>query len=553
MSYLDKLDLTTWSSIEDIKKAFSKQNTQLEVDLGTIQEVKKFLSEEDLKKYTEEFSPYPFFLYAYITKASDIKIMPYPEWKDSEVWIKSDWNWDKGVFKFKAELHNQYINAIKNWWIKGSWNSKTENQKIPQDWKWILEVINNKKEIINTIQLRLAFVPTPITDSKNTPLETCVIRLLDNQWNPDLEDAWFNIFDYEKILTLQKLKKWLVLISWPTWSWKSSTLFWFIDKVNDWTKNIFTMENPVEFSVPWITQIEVLPIEDITDDDEVTCNFTRTESFLMRAAPDIILVWEIRDYQTSKTATTMSLTWHLTLWTLHTNSAIATLARLFWFKSKDWDKLDRISIIDSLEYVSAQMLSKKVCPHCRIKVKDIKINTGDKVLDKLNQKMLDDITLQTPLIIRELTRPNIQKILGKLTEEKIKEWINESYLPNFNWCEHCSIREDKSLDPKEKVGYKWRLMLNETILFDSYIKELLTDEKITNRQILNSLLEERPLLTKEHKHYIKNHTERFVTLYQDALFKALLPMALLKQIVPWSKIERPISVLDSKTSWYVEI
>lgn len=562
---LDKINLTIDSSSEDIKKAFKISNDILESEnLKNIQ-IKKTISEEELIKYTEDFSPYPFFLYAYLNKASDISFTPYPfaNWKyndNTRVSFRIDGTWSD-EFEFSRELHYQYINAIKNWWIKWSWNAKTENQKIPQDWKWILYILNKNKEIVKLIQLRFAFIPQHVTNSKNIPLEKCVVRLLDSEGNPSLESAGFNLFDYEKLKKLEGLKKWLVLISWPTGSWKSSTLFWYIEKINDRTRNIYTLENPVEFDVPWISQIDVLPIEDIPDDDDQTLNFTRAEWFLMRWAPDVILVWEIRSYQTAKTAIGLAGTWHICLWTLHTNSALHTLDRLFWFKSKDWDKLDKISIIDTLEYVSAQMLSPKLCPHCRIKVKDLPkyLNTPDPIINTLNQELLSSINIQRTLVKKNLQRKNIVKILwsSRTTDEQLDIWINESYVPNYNGCKECTMRKrDEAwnlLPPGGRVGYKGRIMINETIWFDNYIKNLLLSEKYSNTQILEILLDKRPDLPPEDNNSIKTNEQHYLTLYQDALLKAILPFDLLKKIVPGLEIEGPISILDAKKYWYKEI
>lgn len=561
---LDKITLTKESSSEDIKEKFKYENSLIESDVLKNVSVKKTISEEELKKYTEEFSPYPIFLYAYLQGASDIDFVAYPfaNWKyndNTRVRLKIDWAWSE-EFEFHREVHNQYINALKNWAIKWSWNAKTENQKMPQDGKWILHILNNNKEIEKTIQLRLAFAPQHFTDSKWTPLENCVIRLLDNQWNPKLEEAWFNLFDFEKVKKLQSLKKWLILISWPTWSWKSSTLFWFIDKINDWTRNIFTLENPVEFDVPGIKQFDVQPIEDISDDDEVTFNFTRSESFLMRAAPDVILVWEMRSYQTAKTAINMWLTWHLVLWTLHTNSAIDTLQRLFSFKSKDWDKLDKLSIIDSLEYVSAQMLSPKLCPHCKIKVKELSkyTKTSDTLLNEKNEELLEEINVQRYLAKKNLLRNNIKLILWtkNLSEELIDAWIDESYVVNYSWCDKCTVRKKDEhwilLPPGERVGRKWRLMINETIWFDNYLKNLLISDKYSMSQISKILIDERPLLVTSDTNSIKNKEQHFLTLYQDWLFKSILPQKYVDKLVPWAKANS-LSILDAKKYWFKEI
>jgi len=558
-----KINLHTSSDKESIKKQFDLDNKILEEELLSEKKEKNEVPKEELKKYSESFSPYPFFLFWYIYWASDICITAFPDNEEddrSHVSFNIDWIWSDEFF-IEKELHNQYINAIKNWAIKWSWNAKTENQKIPQDWKGVLYIINKDKKIDKRIQLRLAFAPQHITDSRNTPLEECVIRLLDNKWNLPLEKAGFNIFDYHKLKKLQSFKKWLILISWPTWSWKSSTLFWYIDKVNNRTKHIITLENPVEFDVPWITQMDIIPNEDIPDTDEVTMNFTRMEQYLMRAAPNVILMWEIRSYHTAKSASNLAWTWHVVLGTLHTNSAIQTLDRLMWFKSKTGDWLDQNAIIENLEYVSAQMLSPRLCPHCKIKVKNLKqvIDSEKDILIKdLYKEEYENILTQKKLVIKYMTKSNVVKILwSKFTSlENIEKLIEESYIKSFYWCDKCNERKKRSdwtyLPPNDRVWIKWRRMINESIWFDSYISKLALDPNTTKNDILSNLLDIRPKLKQWEYWAIVDKEQHFTTLYQDWLFKALLSQNAIDKIIPWTDSQE-ISILDAKKFWYKEL
>lgn len=572
-NFLAKIPLTNISTNDDIQRVFETDNSELErVAQSRIQKV-NMLDEDEIKKYTEEYSPYPFFLYGYLNKASDMKIIAMPfangkKWVDDRscVLFKVDDSWEV-TFKFNRELHTQYINAIKNWSIKWSGNTKTENQRIPQDGQWRFYIFDSNKNVEKIVGLRLAFAPQHVKDSRNIPLETCVIRFSDQEGRKRLEDSGFNIYDLEKLKKLEELKKGLIIISGPTGSGKSSTLFGFLDKVNDWTRSIYTLENPVEYDVPGISQFDIQPIEDIPDNDEVTNNFTRSESFLMRWAPDIILVWESRSYQTAKSSVVFANTWHIAFTTLHTNSSIQSLDRLFGFKSKDGDKLDKFNTIESLEYISAQMLSPRLCPHCKIKVKELRqrLNTWDIELDKRNQALINDVDAQKPLIKQEMKRSNIKVILGEkfCSDPVLEQLIEESYLPNLTGCEHCSWRKQKVdpntwnviLVPTRRTGFKGRLLLNETILFDNYIKTMLSDGK-TNNQVLKHLLNERPLIPQGTIWALNpEQPERvFLTMYQDALIKALAPSNFIEKLVPsLGKSNGIISVLDAKKFGYSEV
>ena len=563
--YLQKLDITLNDWNDRIKEAFEKQRKNNEIDVSNkhLSELEK-IEQKEFKKYTEAYSPFPFFLYAYKNGVSDIAIIGRVDW-DSEVQMKIDWIWAT-EFTFHRDKHILYVNAIKNWLEKWSWNIKPENQRIPQDWKWVLHILkkNDKGEIEleKTIQLRIATAPQHIKDSKGNPLETVVIRLLGWSKIIWLENGWFNKFDYQKIISLKHLKKGLILISWPTGSGKSTTLFSFIKQLNDWTKRIYTLENPVEIDVPWISQFDVQPKEDIPDDDEITFNFERGKKFLMRWAWDVILIWEIRDYTTAISAVQMADTWHITLATLHTNSAIGTISRYLWFES--WGKnsrtIEKTTLVELLKYVSAQMLPPKLCHHCKRKVKDIRkeIETLEKEKKELNtlqltyKEMLKELDVQKEIIIREFTRNNIKKIFWNIWKEKVELLIENSYLQNLKGCEKCTINPHKDkIHPRS--WYKGVQLINETVIFDNAITKEILKPDFSKEKLLSYLVDKRPLLPKEDRYAIKEDKQHFFTMYQDALFKALLPKSALDKVMNNQEHSHLISLLEAKEHWYVEI
>ena len=576
---IKKLNLTLDSENNNIVDVFKQKKKENEMDVNSLPKNPiDRLDPEEFKKYSETYSPYPFFLFAYINWASDLKILAMPTW-DSLVQFKIDWIWSN-EFSFNREKHILYINSIKNWLIKWSWNATPENQRIPQDWKGVLHLLNENKELVNTIQLRAAFVPQHLTDFTQNPLETAVIRLLGWEKKLLLENSWFNSFDYEKIISLKYMKKWLILISWPTWSWKSTTLFSFINQLNDWTKNIYTLENPVEFDVPWITQIDINPIEDISDSDEITNNFERGKKFLMRWAWDVILIWEIRDYVTALAAVQMGDTWHITLWTLHTKSAIDTISRYLWFESwgKNSKNIDRTVLIELLQYVSAQMLPPKLCKHCKVKVSKIRkelieksnldIENKEKLINnkeykikkhlflsdafyKIYSDMIRELDIQKDVIKKEFTKNNIKKIFN-FDDKTLDYLIENSCFPNLHWCEKCNINKNTDfINPRS--WYKWVQMINESLIFDSYITDLLLDKNFNKKSFLDNLLMKRPILKKWENWYIKERKNNFFTMYQDALFKALLPEKNLKNVMTKITDNNLISLLDAKIHWYIEV
>jgi general secretion pathway protein E len=106
---------------------------------------------------------------------------------------------------------------------------------------------------------------------------------------------------------------WMILVTWPTGSWKSTTLYTIISKINSRSKKIMTLEDPIEYDMEWIIQSEI--------DEKKGYHFATGLRALLRQDPDVIMVWEIRDLDTLTTATSAALTGHLVLSTLHTKSA----------------------------------------------------------------------------------------------------------------------------------------------------------------------------------------------------------------------------------------
>lgn len=147
----------------------------------------------------------------------------------------------------------------------------------------------------------------------------------------------------------------IILTSGPTGSGKTTTLYSLIKSLNDVTVNITTIEDPVEIRLEGINQSATNAKAGIT--------FAACMRAILRQDPDIILVGEIRDYETLETAISAALTGHLVLSTVHTNSAAATVTRLIEMGAKDY------LVSSTLTGVLAQRLVRKLCPHCKVPYK----------------------------------------------------------------------------------------------------------------------------------------------------------------------------------------
>ena len=149
--------------------------------------------------------------------------------------------------------------------------------------------------------------------------------------------------------------KWLILVTWPTWSGKSTNIAWMINYINKkYKKHIITIEDPVEFAFKsdkcLINQREVWTN---------TKSFTNAMRASLREDPDVIVIWEMRDLETIQTAITLAETWHLVLSTLHTNDSVQTIDRIVDVFPSIQQKQIRMQLSQSLIWIISQKLIPK--------------------------------------------------------------------------------------------------------------------------------------------------------------------------------------------------
>jgi type II secretory ATPase GspE/PulE/Tfp pilus assembly ATPase PilB-like protein len=156
----------------------------------------------------------------------------------------------------------------------------------------------------------------------------------------------------------------IVIVTGPTGSGKSTTLYSALSYLKDPTKNITTVEDPVEYRLAGINQIQVK--------QEIDLDFARCLRAILRQDPDIVLIGEIRDKETVEIAIKASLTGHLVLSTFHTNDAPSAISRLLYMG------IERYLLASALNVVIAQRLVRRICLHCKEPVK-----LSDKVIERL--------------------------------------------------------------------------------------------------------------------------------------------------------------------------
>lgn len=201
---------------------------------------------------------------------------------------------------------------------------------------------------IGEIDIRVSTFPTQIG-------ETVVMRLLSySKVVGDIARLGFEQEDLKKFLHAAQRPYGLILVTGPTGSGKTTTLYSALMEINRPSVNVMTIEDPIEYVIPTIRQTAVNPKAGLT--------FANALRAAMRQDPDIILVGEIRDQETAELAMRASITGHLVLSTLHTNDAAAAINRLLDLG------VNQNILASSLTMVVAQRLLRKVCPFCAVKV-----------------------------------------------------------------------------------------------------------------------------------------------------------------------------------------
>ena len=214
--------------------------------------------------------------------------------------------------------------------------------RLPQDGR---SSINFRGRVID---LRLASIPTVYG-------ENITVRILDKDESVfDLKKAGMDDDDVPKYLKMISLPHGSIIITGPTGSGKTTTLYASLNKIANIKKKIFTIEDPVEYRFPTVMQVQV--------NLKIDMSFSRALRAFLRSDPDIILVGEIRDLETAKIAMEASITGHLVLTTLHTNDAPSSLTRLMEMG------IDPYVISAAVSCIVAQRLVRALCTNCKKEV-----------------------------------------------------------------------------------------------------------------------------------------------------------------------------------------
>jgi general secretion pathway protein E len=294
-----------------------------------------FETPKDLLELTEE-APIirllnALLLQAVKERASDIHIEPYE--KELDVRLRIDGVLHKVLSPPKI-IQDALISRIK---IMA--HLDIAEKRLPQDGR--IRLLLGGRDI----DIRVSVIPT-------SHGERAVMRLLDRkQGLLGLWEVGFSKDDESKCDEYLKRPDGIILVTGPTGSGKTTTLYAALNRIHTEEKNIITIEDPVEYQLKGIGQIHVNP--------KIGLTFASGLRSILRQDPDVIMIGEIRDLETAEIAMQASLTGHLVLSTLHTNDAPSALVRLIDMG------IEPFLVASSLTIVLAQRLARTICPHCR--------------------------------------------------------------------------------------------------------------------------------------------------------------------------------------------
>ncbi len=269
---------------------------------------------------------------AYQDRSTDIHIEPY------EDELKIRYRVDGILYDAKVPANIKVFKDAINSRIKILSNLNIAEKRVPQDGRFKVRV--NEADI----DLRVSFLPTQYGES-------VVLRVLNSARLFDLGELGFSKEEIKIVDQVIKRPHGIIFLTGPTGSGKTTTLYSFLSKVNTEDKKIITIEDPVEYQLKGITQIQINP--------KVGLTFAQGLRSMLRHDPDIMMVGEVRDIETAEIAIQVALTGHLVLSTLHTNDAASGIARLLDMGVEPY------LITSTVECLIAQRLIRVICPSCK--------------------------------------------------------------------------------------------------------------------------------------------------------------------------------------------
>lgn len=314
----------------------------------------------------------------------------------------------KTMASYPVDLHQKIVFRIK---ILAELH--TDETAAPQDGRF------EHTNAGTTFDVRVSIVPTTVG-------ENVVIRILKRESKAhSLEEIGLSGKDLERVQIAAGKPHGMIVTVGPTGSGKTTTLYTILQTLNTDDKNIMTIEDPVEYNIEYVAQIQVNPAKDL--------RFATGLRTIVRQDPDVIMVGEIRDAEAAAIAVNAAMTGHLLLSTLHTNDAATTFPRLIEMG------IEPFLIASSLQVVIAQRLARRICEGCR---KSVTLSVEEQTTLSVYPELLQEVLQQTG-----------------------KAHLHEVMLYQGAGCTACS-----------GLGYRGRIGLFEVLTVSSEVRELITKQ-----------------------------------------------------------------------------
>ena len=341
------------------------------------------------------------FLEAYKDRATDIHIEPF----EGELRIRNridgilyETNVPASLKRFQSAIVSR---------IKIMANLNIAERRLPQDGRIKLKLSDAE------LDLRVSTLPTPYGETTNIRLLTANNTLL------NLNQLGYGDKELEALDHIIKKPHGIILVTGPTGSGKSTTLYACLKTINSAKMKVITIEDPIEYRMYGVSQIQVLPKIDLT--------FARALRSMLRHDPDVMMIGEIRDYETAEASIRAALTGHLVFSTIHTNDAAGSVTRLIDMGVEPY------LVSSSVECVIAQRLVRVICSSCK---HEIPLN---------------------PIYLKEF--------------KDLDEFDHNS----------ARIYEGKGCDACKGTGYKGRTVIYEVMLMTDSIREMVVERVPANR------------------------------------------------------------------------
>ncbi len=279
-------------------------------------------------------------------------------------------------------------------------------RRLPQDGRIKIKVGDQE------LDLRISIIPTVFG-------ETVAIRILSSESFITLENLGFSSEDLKSIESVIQKPHGIIFVTGPTGAGKSTTLYAALSRINTSSVKIITVEDPVEYQMKGINQIQANP--------KVGLTFATGLRHILRHDPDVIMIGEVRDFETAEIAIRSALTGHLVLSTLHTNDAAGAITRLLDMG------VEKFLVSSSIECLIAQRLIRTICQKCKTPVKD-----KEAILKHIKDVPFDPATVE--------------------------------------------IYEGKGCDECRFTGYRGRSGIHEVLIVNDAIRELIL-ERVSSQQI----------------------------------------------------------------------